>query len=347
MERAETRRALELDLVRAAAAVLVLAVHFFLNTGFYSVPLQGGTMLAALALRMVCMTCVPLFMVLTGYLCSRHTWSLGYYRRLAPVLLTYLLAACVCLAFRLAVMGERFSLLGAVRRVLDFSAAPYAWYVEMYIGLFLLIPFVNAAWNALERRGRGALLLSLLFLTALPTVTNLFGQILPEWWMDLYPLTYYVLGAWLKENPVRIRRRWLAAGWLVLACAAAVLRFVMSRGAAFTWSAVSDWGSLLVMGETVCLFSLLCSCKGERCPSAVRWCIQRAARLALPMYLISYVTDQIIYPPLCAAVPSVGVRLLFFPVMVALSLLISGAMAQLLDWAVRALLRLLSATKSV
>lgn len=345
LERTAISRELNLDLIRAAAAVLVLAVHFFLNTDFYNVPLQGGGMFLSAILRMACMTCVPLFMILTGYLCTKHQWSWWYYRRLLPILLTYLLTAMACLGFRLSVLDEEISLLGAVRRVLDFSAAPYAWYVEMYIGLFLLIPFLNAAWNALEKRAKGVLLLSLLVMTSLPTVTNLFGQILPSWWSNIYPLTYYVVGAWLRENPIQIRRRWLLAGWIVMSFLVAGIRFVTDYGEVFSWSALSDWGSLFVLAETVCLFSFLQQCKGERCPNAVRWCITRVARLALPIYLISYITDQLIYPPLCAAFPTMTFRLLFMPLMVVLSLLLSGVMAQIIEWIVRAIMRLVPTEK--
>lgn len=341
MKTGKDSRDFGLDLTRAAAAVLVLSVHFFLNNGFYDAPLQGAGMAVSAVLRMACMTCVPLFMVLTGYLCISHRWERGYYRRLLPVLLTYLLAAAACLAFRWLWLGERFSALGAVRRILDFSAAPYGWYVEMYIGLFLLIPFLNAAWHGLGSRGKGALVVTLAFMTALPPVTNLAGQILPDWWTGVYPLTYYAVGAWLRERPVTVKRRWLLAGWLGLAAAAGLLRFGMARGVAFGWAAVSDWGSLLVLGETVCLFSVLSRCSGVRCPKPVRWCVSRVARLSLPLYLVSYITDQLIYPPLRESVPDAGGSLPWMPLVVAAGLLSAGLMAQVLDWAVQAIMRLI------
>ena len=90
-----------IDLTRAVAISFVLAVHSFLYNGFYSEPLQGIGMAAGTILRMAFISAVPLFLILTGYLCVGRTWSRGYYRKLLPVLLTYLLASAVCLAFRM------------------------------------------------------------------------------------------------------------------------------------------------------------------------------------------------------------------------------------------------------
>ena len=330
-----------LDLVRAAATVLVLAVHFFLNSGFYDLPLQGAGMAAGAAARMACMTCVPLFMLLTGYLCVRRQWSPGYYWKLAPILLTYLVAGAVCQVYEKFALGLPVTLKYVAVHYLSFSAAPYGWYVEMYIGLFLLSPFVNAAWGALGPRGRRALCLTLVAMTALPMAANLPGQILPDWWTGIYPLTYYVLGAWLREHPVKWKSGWLLAGWLGLAAGTGLLRFALAHGQNFGYAAVSDWGSLLVLGESVCLFSLLRRGTGARCPRAVRWCVHRVAKLSLAIYLISYITDQIIYPLLREAVPDPVGRLAFLPVMVAVSLVCSGLLGQGVEWISAALLRLL------
>ena len=64
------KRNVNLDLTRCAAVFSVVAVHFFLNSGFYGTPIVGGKMLLSTILRTVFMVCVPLFLLLTGYLMS-------------------------------------------------------------------------------------------------------------------------------------------------------------------------------------------------------------------------------------------------------------------------------------
>lgn len=338
--RSGPRRDFGLDAVRAGATVLVLAVHFFLNTGFYDVTMTGKTMALAAVARMMCMTCVPLFLMLTGYLCIQRTWSRDYYRKLLPILLTYLVAGALCLAFEGIWVGKETTVQIVLIRYLGFNASSYAWYLEMYIGLFLLSPFLNAAWNALKQREQLALVCTMLFLTALPTVTNLQETILPGWWTGIYPVTYYLLGAWLREHPVRLKSGWLLAGWVILAAAVGLLRYHMIAGQLFTWAEVSDWGSLFVLGETVCIFSVLRRAKEDRCPRPVCWCVRRVSKLSLCIYLISSISDQILYPYLRDAVPFVPHRMFFLPLMVVAGVVCSGLMGQVVDWIVKALLRL-------
>ena len=142
---------------------------------------------------------------------------------------------------------------------------------------------------------------------------------------------------------------WLAAGWLLPAVVAGVGQYfaqnLLMPGMAFQVGEVNYWASLFTLIETVCLFSLLSRAKGERCPKVVGWCVSRAARLSLPLYLMSYIADQMIYPILNGAAPTVEARLPFLPVMVLVSLILSGIMAQLIQWAVDALMKLLPARK--
>lgn len=185
----------------------------------------------------------------------------------------------------------------------------------------------------------------LVFLTALPTAANLTRQLLPDWWIGIYPLTYYALGAWLRDHPVRVRSFWLALGWLVPAAAMGPLALWLFQGAPLSWKPIAGWGSALLVVEAVCLFSLLRRCSGRSWPRPARWCVGQIARLSLPIYLVSYVADQLIYPPLNAAVPDMGGRLVWLPATAAASLVCSALLAAPLDRAAGAAMRLMPRRK--
>ncbi len=327
--------------MRAAAAVGVLSVHFYLNSGFYELPVEGGVMLASTALRMAFLTAVPMFLMLSGWLCCHQTWSARYYLRVIPVLLTYLLCCAACLVFRRFYLGEEIILLGALRRILDFSAAPYGWYIEMYLGLFLLQPLLNAGFSALPERGKLALTVSLFAITALPLVTNTVYAILPAWWTGFYPVAYYILGAYLRERPLRCRSGWLWLGWLGVAALHAAVQRWLYPGEPMVVTALNSRGGPGVFVESLCLFSLLMRADDARAPRAWQWIVRRIAALSLPMYLLSYITDRLLYPRLAAAVPDGVRRQMFLPLAVLLSLVGSGVLAQLCDWAVRGIQALL------
>lgn len=324
-------RELGLDLIRAAAGVLVLSVHFFMNSGFYDAPVSGRLMLAACMVRVLCMTCVPLFLLLTGYTCVRRAWSPEYYRKLVPVLLTYLLAGGVCMAYQGLILHQSLSLRGVIRAYLDFTAAPYGWYIHMYIGLFLLSPFFNAAWKHLDKRARGALLVTLVFLSILPGSANRWGYVLPYWWVDIYPLAYYAAGAWLREYPLKIGGGKLLALCGALAALMGAFGYLAAGGGVYLWQPEDNWNSWPLMLQAVALFS--CLSRVRSAPRPVAWAIGRVAKLSLGMYLVSWVADQIVYPRLIAAVPAVHLRILWMPLTVLAAVLLSLILAQVVEWA--------------
>ena len=57
-----------LDIVRIIATLSVLSVHFFLKTNYYNTPLNSMPMRVQSIIRNFFMICVPLFILITGYL---------------------------------------------------------------------------------------------------------------------------------------------------------------------------------------------------------------------------------------------------------------------------------------
>ena len=109
----KTERETSADVIRITAFAAVLGVHFFLNTEYYIRPVAGIRMYLMTIVRTMCMVCVPMFMLLTGYLESRKEIALTkaalwrFYRKLIGVWLVYLLAAIVKLIFRCVYMPNR------------------------------------------------------------------------------------------------------------------------------------------------------------------------------------------------------------------------------------------------
>lgn len=81
------KRNINLDVIRCVALIYILCVHFFLNANFYySSPIMGTGMQIGVILRNCFAACVPLFIMLSGYLMNRKTLSWKYYGGLSKVL---------------------------------------------------------------------------------------------------------------------------------------------------------------------------------------------------------------------------------------------------------------------
>lgn len=322
-----------LDLIRVVAVFSVISVHFFLNNGFYQQPVAGARMFVMITMRTAFMVCVPLFMLLTGFLCCRKTLTKKYYAGILPVLEIYLLCSLACLLFRVLYMKESFSFFSALLAILDFSACSYSWYVNLYIGLFLLIPFLNLIYNGLDGRAQKRILvLSFCFLTAMPSLFNLKYQLIPNWWQGFYPLTFYFIGAYIREFDVYIRpgKTFLLLSASVLLFGA--LNYLFNTPNIFSWEGYTDWGSFENVIDSVLLFLFLLHIRTDSWPLSFHRVLSRLSRISFGIYLSSVISDSVLYPILNRKIPYMTDRLPFYFLIVPASFLMSALISQVLYW---------------
>ena len=365
MGKATAVRSPAMDVIRCVALASVAGVHFFARIGYYYAPLTGVRMYGMTLMRTFFMVCVPLFLLLSGYLCRRHRPDRAYYGKLWRILGIYTLAVLAGAVFRHVYSGVPLSAEAVLKGLLDYSGSQYGWYMEMYLGLFLLIPYLNILYDGLgTRKARLGLILTLAVMTALPGVMNVykFGdpswwaapaastsvyfQIVPDWWEDLYPLTYYFLGAYLRDHPLKLRR-WTLLGLLVLATAADGAYIIWRcRDALFIWGAWQDNPSLFLMIRAVLLFSLLQQGEYRWMGAGLRKVLAKVSAWSLGSYLISWVFDTMVYDRLNAHVADVHLRLGWFPVAVPLVLLGSVLTAGCLEGIYSLLARMVGAVRN-
>jgi surface polysaccharide O-acyltransferase-like enzyme len=120
-----------LDLVRSFAVFSVVSVHFLLNIGYYSYSMDGERMFILTAMRWFFYTCVPLFMIITGYLQHNKTIEKQYYKKMLRILYEYLAASILCNTFTTVYLHQEMSLGSWIKSILGFAAAPYSWYINI------------------------------------------------------------------------------------------------------------------------------------------------------------------------------------------------------------------------
>lgn len=217
-------RKLNIDLLKCIAIVFVVGVHFFLHTNYYGQSFTFKSIFLSSFIWMILMTCVPLFIMTTGYLMKDKTYSEDYFIKLLPVIGIYALTAAVYTFFDMRVVNEEY--LGKLFENI-FSFSHYAWYVNLYIGLYMLIPFLNAGFNSLTSRKNQVVVLGILVLfTIVPPTLSLLNNneqnfmilphIIPDYWKGLWPITYYLLGAFLASSKKKSSFKELVFGIFIL-----------------------------------------------------------------------------------------------------------------------------------
>ena len=95
MEKTKKARDVRLDIIRIFSLFCVIAVHFFLNSGFYNEIVIGKKMYIMSIIRSFFIICVPMFIMLTGYLVNGKTLSKKYYKGIIKILIIYLICSII------------------------------------------------------------------------------------------------------------------------------------------------------------------------------------------------------------------------------------------------------------
>lgn len=240
-------------------------------------------------------TGVPLFLLLTGYLNSNKIVSKRYYKGCVRVLVAYLFFSIITILFRKYYLHEDLSWLKWILKIFDFSAIPYAWYIEMWIGLFLLTPFLNMMYKAIpSQRQKQILILTLYVMTALPDLFNRYGlHLAPGFWASCYPLTFFFAGSYIHEYRPRVDSWKLWLIMLLLCMINPVFNVLFVHNHTLIQIAGGPWG---VFGTVVAIAFFLLFYQTDFKSLVLRKSLTKISLLSLDMYLCCYIFDALVYP---------------------------------------------------
>lgn len=318
-----------LNIIRCCALFMVIGIHFFMNSGFYEEIISGPQMYFLVLIRTFFMICVPLFLILSGYLLCGKSLDVRYYGRIIEIFLIYISASVACKIAQ-AIFGNGTINLGElVGGILDYTAAPYAWYIEMYVGLFFLIPFLNILYKNLPSiRWKLTFIIVMCCLTSLGDVLNVYNfeslfwwsaprtaaeyqKIIPFWWGEMYPLTYYFLGCFLREYGLKLTKRFNFFLLLVSIVIFGTYNFWRSYGGVYVGGAWQSHKSIFCLVIAVLFFNLLLNINTDKISGATKSVLKEMSDSCLGGYLLSWILDSAIYPYLCTYVSGVEKRFIY------------------------------------
>ncbi len=291
-----------LDIVRTFAIMSVIILHAISSKIPLAAPLDK-TEVFFLYMRNITTASVPLFIMLTGYLQRNKGFTAAHYRALIPLCTSYAAIGAICLIYSGKPLAIGISLL----KLLNFSANGYAWYFEMYIGLFLLIPFLNMIYGSIKtKRGKIILISTLAFLTLMHdtvigfspyydgTGNTLSLHISPTFFKSLYPFTYYFLGAFISEYKPKLT----VLNRIILTIAAPVIPTVIitlfsNIRNGYAWYLLNGFQTLTVCITAIAIFlafyDIDIKAKAITLPLAV------VSTASFEIYLFSYLYDTVVY----------------------------------------------------
>lgn len=320
-----------LDVLRILSAFFVIVNHTSIVIFRNSVPSWGW--LVSLAWYFVSKPAVPVFLMITGilFLDREPDWSQTR-RRSLRILAVLAASNLFYYGYHLLTRpGMKLSLLSLANGLLD-KEVDTLWYLDLYLGILLMMPFFQKLARSLSRREEAWLLfLSVGVLSALAMVPHFLPELrlsatfrtplLPTYVGYLF-LGHYIHRYWTELRP---RRTLLLCGLLFTALL--VLELWLSYGFygrnPSSYLQMDNRLFLTVAIRSVCLFTaVLVLCRNlEQRPGLCR-CLEKLAVLTFGIFLLGDLAIDLtkpLYLWMCGFLPRMGAMLLWELVIFALS----------------------------
>lgn len=293
-------RSLGLDILRIIAFMCVISIHLLTRNAYGSLENNSFAVYLVIILRSITRMCIPLFLLLSGYLLVNKDPNAKYFKKILRILFEYLLASVVCALFSaLYYHDPPQGVADFIRGVFGFQWVPYSWYINMYIGLFLLAPFINKIFKQITQKQQQLFLAILIGLTMLPSVVGyMFSsfqwyivQLPTYWWSALYMLTYFFVGQYIRMHQPKVNRVFIVWLFVVNLIVAGLFNYKNPTGHPYDF--IEDYYTIFVFISSVCTFLFFYDFKYKREKSAKIVALISASTLSA--YMISWVFDVVVY----------------------------------------------------
>lgn len=290
----QQKRLQGIDLLKCIAIICIPAQHFFtLNTHFREAEFDTLSMFIQGVAMEIALIGVPLFIAITGYLSQQTEPTWNYYRKILRVLVPYIIISLVYIYIRINCFDEAIGFVDGVNMILGFNAITYAWYIEMWIGLYLLAPFLNILFSNIKTATTSYILIATLFgMTYMTATVNREGfHFLPDYWVKISPLTAYFIGCHIRKFGISISRNYLLLFILVAILAEPIMNLLLFQGQPYRFI----FGTyLLIVPVMAAVFALLYRWKTDN--GFLNKALTLISDNTLEMYLYCALCDMVLYP---------------------------------------------------
>ena len=318
-----------LYLVRTLACILVITVHYIIRQNYYGLPAEGLPYFMVTFIRWISQCCCPLFMILSGYFLCKRGINRKHYLGLFHLLSNYIVISIIHLFY----LGIEQVTIDKVKGLCNLNEM---WYINMYFGLFLLIPFLNILWSAIDANKKILLLILLVLLGSFASVTNFWWT---NYWNSLYPILYYYIGVWFRDKEFKINFSRGIFLLILMFLFETIYTYYIQPGEVFDWIVnfggySSGYNALPTVIASCLIFLLL---KDIRIKNRImRVILKKISQSSLEIYLLLCMfLDEIIFSPIwrifAPKIGMVGVYFVLVPVEVFVATILGIVLNKVLD----------------
>lgn len=202
-----SRRRSNFELLRIILTVLVIAHHYVVNSGvmdLFDYHQITGSMIWLQFFGAFGKIAINAFLLITGYFLCCGGWSVKKWLKLYFQIKFYRIVFYAVFVLSGYTPFDYHELLETLFSTIFLFGTDYA---ETYLGLYLLIPFLNRLIDAMDRKEHGRLLILLVVLFTLIPSFSIFLSVKHSsndtWNYPVWMIVMYLIGAYIRKYPLR------------------------------------------------------------------------------------------------------------------------------------------------
>lgn len=281
-----------IDVLKILGVFLVCVLHFYLNYGYSNVKITGYINILEIAIRYIAFSCIGIFVMCSGYLLSNKKPTKKYF---LGVLKFFFVYAFIYSIFYFGTHKlHSMSFVDFFGQLLSMNTG-YFWYVQFYICLYLLIPYLNMIIKKLDKKQFLYFIGILIFITALPIYMESVPPLetlkiirVPRIAICLWPATFYFIGAYFKKFNPKFSKRKTAFILICTLVFIACLSFTYSKGGSAKFVGSGKYGNLISVIITTCIFNIFYNINIKNFLSK---CFEFCASFTYEIYLCLCISD--------------------------------------------------------
>lgn len=202
-----SRRQSNFELLRIILTILVIAHHYVVNSGvmaLFDYHQIGVRMIWLQFFGAFGKIAINAFLLITGYFLCRGGWSMKKWLRLYFQVKFYRIVCYALFVLTGYTPFDYHELLETLFSTVFLFGTDYA---ETYLGLYLLVPYLNKLIDSMDRKEHGRLLAILLVLFTLIPSFSIFLSVKHSsndtWNYPCWMIVMYLTGAYIRKYPLR------------------------------------------------------------------------------------------------------------------------------------------------